>query len=176
MKTTKKEYEDKAVLVSNSKKYLQTEKYEIEFLWTKLGNYAQDENVEIRIDVVNSSAEGLYDLNFAIAGKYAKVADFLYDLENDSKLGFKVEDFHMNAVENGVQGTFSCKEIGLNIEQIEAVQENRREDEQSEENNTTNTQETNTADTTNTTNTTNETETNNTTSTNATNETNTNAQ
>ena len=53
--STKKEYEDKAILVSNSKYYMQTEKYEIEYLWTKLGNYAKDENVQIKIDVVNSS-------------------------------------------------------------------------------------------------------------------------
>lgn len=136
---TKKDYEEKAVLVSNNRYYMQTEKYEIEFLWTKLGNYAQDNNVQIKIDVVNSTTEGLYDLNFTIAGEYLKVADFMYDLENDSKLGFKVEDFHMSAIEEtsseekseekseetgekkikGVQGRFSCKEISINIEAIE---------------------------------------------------------
>lgn len=117
--STKQEYENKAILVSNSKYYMQTEKYEIEFLWTRLGNYAKDNNVQIKIDVVNSSTSGLYDLNFTIAGKYSDVTDFIYDIENDSKLGFKIEDFHMSANGEGVQGTFSCKEITINIEKVE---------------------------------------------------------
>lgn len=117
--STKKEYEDKAILVSNSKYYMQTEKYEIEYLWTKLGNYAKDENVQIKIDVVNSSTSGLYDLKFTIAGEYVDVTEFIYDIENDSKLGFKIEDFHMSSTEGGVQGTFACKEISINIEAVE---------------------------------------------------------
>ena len=117
--STRKEYEDKSVLVSNSKYYMQTEKYEIEFLWTKLGNYAKDNNVQIKIDVVNSVTEELYDLNFTIMGAYIDVTDFIYDIENDSKLGFKIEDFHMSANQNGVTGTFSCKEIGINIEKVD---------------------------------------------------------
>lgn len=119
LSSTKEEYEDKAILVSNSKYYMQTEKYEIEFLWTKLGNYAKDNNVQIKIDVVNSATSGLYDLNFTIAGEYLKVADFIYDVENDSKLGFKIEDFHMSANGDGVQGSFACKEISINIESVD---------------------------------------------------------
>ena len=142
MQNAKKEYEDKAILVSNSKSYMQTEQYEIEFLWTRLGNFAEDENVKIKIDVVNSSTQGLYDLNFTIVGKYAAVTDFIYDLENDSKLGFKVEDFHMVSAENGVQGTFSCKEININIQTIENTQDEQTNETQ--DSNTTNTQETNT--------------------------------
>lgn len=131
--STKKEYEDKAILVSNSKYYMQTEKYEIEFLWTKLGIYAKDNNVQIKIDVVNSSTSGLYDLNFTIAGKYTDVTDFIYDIENDSKLGFKIEDFHMSANGEGVQGAFSCKEININIETIDSNTTNAEITEDTEE-------------------------------------------
>lgn len=117
--STKKDYEDKAILVSNNKYYMQTEKYEIEYLWTKLGNYAKDNNVQIKIDIVNSSTEKLYDLKFTIAGTYAGVTDFIYAVEGDSKLGFKIEDFHMAANGEGVQGTFTCKEISINLESVE---------------------------------------------------------
>jgi len=130
--TTKEEYENKAILVSNSKYYMQTEKYEIEYLWTKLGNYAKDNKVQIKIDVLNSSAEGLYDLNFSIAGEYVNVTQFIYDVENDSKLGFKIEDFHMSSVEGGVQGNFACKEIGINIENIDGNLEEVQEESESE--------------------------------------------
>ena len=122
--STKQEYENKAVLISNSSYYMQTEKYEIEFLWTKLGNYAQDNNVQIKIDVVNSNTSRLYDLNFTIVGEYVDITDFIYDIENDSKLGFKIEDFHMSANGDGVQGTFACKEIGINIEAIDESSSN----------------------------------------------------
>lgn len=116
--STKKDYEDKSILVSNNRYYMQTEKYEIEYLWTKLGNYAKDNSVEIKIDVVSSGTEKLYDLKFTIAGTYVDVTDFIYDIENDSKLGFKIEDFHMAANGEGVQGSFTCKEISIKLESV----------------------------------------------------------
>lgn len=119
LETTKKSYEDKAILAKDNS-YLQTEKYEIEFLWTKVGNYAKDRKVELKFDVANSSTKGLYDLKFTIAGKYTKVADYIYDIENDSKLGFKIEDFHMVSAGEGVQATFTCKEVNINIESAES--------------------------------------------------------
>ena len=117
--STKKEYEDQAALVPNSKSYMQTEKYEIEFLYTKLDGHAHDKNVDMKLETVTSATAGLYDINFTVAGKYAGVTDFIYAVEEDSKLGFKIEDFHMNAIEGGVQATFTCKEIGINIETID---------------------------------------------------------
>ena len=143
--STKKEYEDQAALVPNSKSYMQTEKYEIEFLFTKLDNHAQDKHVDMRMEVVNSATSGLYDIKFTVVGKYADVTDFIYSIEDDTKLGFKIEEFHMNAVEGGVQGTFTCKEIGINIESIE---EQHVQEETNEENQTSNETNTNTDNTT----------------------------
>ena len=114
MQDTKEQYEEKAKLLGNSKYYMQTEEYKIEFLWTKLGNYAHDENVEIKIDVSNSN----------ISGRYTDVTQFIYDVENDSKLGFKIENFDMKSstvstLKNnsiyGVIGKFSCKDIRIDI-------------------------------------------------------------
>ena len=147
--STKEEYEEKAILVSNSKYYMQTEKYEIEFLWTRLGNYAKDNNVQIKIDVVNSSTSGLYDLNFTIAGEYVKVTEFIYDVENDSKLGFKIEDFHMSANGEGVQAGFSCKEISINIEETTQNEESGQEEGKLDAENTENTKNTEVTTTTN---------------------------
>ena len=155
---TKKEYEDAAIIAADSNYYAQSEKYEIEFLWTKLGNYAKDENVQIRIDVTNSSTTGLYDLNFTIEGTYVDVINFIYDIENDSRLGFTIENFSMSASSDGVKGTFSCKEIGINLQKID-------ENTKTTEDNATNE---NTTDTSNTTGNTNTTGTQNTTNTNTT--------
>ena len=41
LEKSKKDYED-SVIIANNNSYLQTEKYEIEFLWTKIGNYAKE--------------------------------------------------------------------------------------------------------------------------------------
>lgn len=157
LETTKKSYEDKAILAKDNS-YLQTEKYEIEFLWTKVGNYAKDRKVELKFDVANSSTKGLYDLKFTIAGKYTKVADYIYDIENDSKLGFKIEDFHMVSAGEGVQATFTCKEVNINIESAESNSSSSTEnDGTTNENNTTSNNTTNntTGSNTNATNTTN---------------------
>ena len=178
----KEQYENEAMLVtaSGGTGYLSTtEKYEIEFLWTRLGNYAGDEGVDIKIDVTNSSISGKYDLNFTVTGSYVGITDFIYDIENDSKLGFKIEDFSMNAVSvstkdddddnttkkessttTAVQATFSCKQININIQTIDTTKsaQGDEEDENAETLNTTNSNTTsNTTTTTTTTTTTNST-------------------
>lgn len=116
MQKTKSEYENKALLLSDKDRHMQTEQYEIEFLWTRLGNYAKDNDVDIKIEVTASQISGRYDLNFTVTGAYPDVTQFIYDLENDSKLGFKVEKFNMVSDTNGVKATFSCTEIKIDIE------------------------------------------------------------
>lgn len=67
---------------------------------------------------VTRSASGesdTYDLNFSATGTYTGIEEFITDLEDDSKLGFKIEDFSMTATSgsNGeqVEATFVCKNI-----------------------------------------------------------------
>ena len=117
MQRSKTTYEEKAVLLSKSDFYLQTEEYEIEFLWTKIGNYARDEGVVLKMDVAKSQLEGRYDLNFNATGKYSDVTQLIYDIENDSKLGFKIEKFKMTSTESGVEASFTCKEIRIKIDE-----------------------------------------------------------
>ena len=187
LKRTKEEYENKASLINKS----EVEPYEIEFLWTKIGNYAKDNYVEIKIDVTESTVSGKYDLNFSIVGAYPDVVQFIYDIENDSKLGFRVEDFDMvsrivtktriekelqedgtwleNAVNYDVEyveGKFVCKEIKIKLKSVDGTGNNALKN--TTEQTTTN----NTTDTTDNTNTTsNESTTNSTSSTNTTNST-----
>ena len=166
MQAKKKEYEEQAVLVSNSKYYMQTEKYKIDFLWTRIGNYAKENKVTPKMEVASGSTKGIYNLIITAVGKYPNVADFIYAIENDSRLGFKIEDFSMtrygakvenddgeNATKNDsnlVQGRFVCKEIRIDIKSIdgESSNSNAKTAESETQSNTTNT--TNT--TTNTTN------------------------
>ena len=176
LQKNKKDYEDQAVLLSDSKYYKQTEKYKVEFLWTKIGNYAKDNNVELKLEATESTTKGLYDLNFTATGKYADVAQFIYDIENDSRLGFKIEDFSMTSasgatddgktVYNRVEGKFTCKEIKIDVKSIDQSEEKTDNANTTTNSNTEANTEANTAD--NTTNTTAETNTTNTTTTNST--------
>lgn len=183
MQEAKKEYEEQAVMVSNSKYYMQTEKYKLEFLWTRIGNYAKDHKVTPKMEVASGSTNGVYNLIITAVGKYSNVASFIYAIENDSRLGFKIEDFSMTqyASEEGsnlVQGKFTCKEIRIDIKSIDSDKNKEDErdvgDEQTSTNNNanTNTNTTTNSNTTNATTTTNSNTTNTTSSQNEANATN----
>ena len=142
----------------------QIEKYEIEALWVMVGKHATSEGVELQMDVVKSgTAENSYNLKFKATGSYISIIDFISSIENDSALGFKIEEFKMNGSGEKLQATFVCKDI--TIKDISEATPTNVENDQNQNNENTNT--------TNTTNTTNNTNTANTTA-NNTNATNTN--
>ena len=118
LEQTKKEYEDMTAISTQGDIQLanQLQKYEIETLWVKLGNYATSEGVIIRMDVVNGSASEVYNLKFTATGSYISITDFISDIENDSSLGFKIEEFKMLPASSGsdLQATFVCKDISIN--------------------------------------------------------------
>lgn len=120
----------------------QIQSYEVEYLWTKIGNYAKREGVILKMDVaINNAVLGTYDLNFNVTGTYVGITEFIYDLDNDSSLLFKVENFKLlpNAQEttqkqeqkeekedsenesttqtnSTLVATFTCKDISINID------------------------------------------------------------
>ena len=157
----------------------QIQKYEIETLWVKLGNHATSEGAVMKMDVVTSgAAKDVYNLKFTVTGSYISITDFISDIENDSTLGFKIEEFKMipSGSEGDLQATFTCKEITIKDVSQNVVKTNNNQEEQNNTNNngnntnTTNTNSTNTANN----NTTNTNTANNSTNANTTNSTNTN--
>lgn len=148
----------------------QIQKYEIETLWVKLGNYATSEGAVMKMDVVSSgTAQDVYNLRFTVTGSYISITDFISDIENDTTLGFKIEEFKMSpSGSNGdLQATFICKEIT-----IKDVSQNIVQTENQDVQNNTNTTAGNNTNSTNT-NTSNNNRTNNSTNANTTNSTNT---
>ena len=113
----KKNYEDMALLNTDSEGQAtaQLQKYEVEALWVKLGNHATSEGATMKMDIVrgSSTSENMYDLNFTVNGSYISIIDFISDIENDSTLGFKIENFHMSGSGDSLQATFVCKEISI---------------------------------------------------------------
>ena len=124
----KNEYADLVLYSSESDiaKATRTEIYETEFLWTKLGNYAKKNNgIDMKIDVVKGSSgeEKSYNLNFTLVGEYVAISDFLSSIENDTKLGFRINNFLLVPVaansesgnSNSLQATFTVENVGINI-------------------------------------------------------------
>lgn len=139
LKIKKDEYADLVLYSSDDEiaAATQTEIYETEFLWTKLGNYATKNNgIDMKIDVVKGSSgqKNQYNLNFTLIGEYAYISDFISSVENDAKLGFRIEKFLLvpattqtssnnttndgnNSTNNNLlQATFTVENVGINID------------------------------------------------------------
>lgn len=164
----KKKYEDMTAISTDSEiqEAAQLQTYEIEYLWAKIGNHATSEGATIKMDVTKgtNTTTNTYNLKFTVTGSYISITDFISDIENDSSLGFKIEEFKM-LPGNGsdLEATFVCKDIAIKDLSQEVITQNN------DENNTNTTNRTNSTNTTNTTNTTNSTNTNTSNTTNNTN-------
>lgn len=159
----KKNYEDMTTISEDSdvEAANQLERYEIETLWVRVGNHATSQGVVMQMDVLPSSsgAKDTYNLRFAATGSYISITDFISAIENDSTLGFKIEEFKMRPSGSNLQAMFVCKDIA--IAEVSAI---TQQDDSDDTENTNNSNETNTENTTDTTNQTNTTNTTGTTS------------
>ncbi len=115
LEKVKKEYDDLTVVSSDGEVQAaaQLERYELETLWVKLGNYATSEGAVVKIDIVQGNATNVYNLRFTVNGSYIAITDYISDIENDSTLGFKIEEFKMAPSGSELQATFVCKEIAI---------------------------------------------------------------
>ena len=138
----------------------QLSKYNLDFLWTEIGTHAT--SVGVNIDMALTQGTGgqdVYNINFTAVGSYVGISEFIRDIEDDSDLAFKIEEFSMKTgtSTSELQATFVCKNIpiegisSLDISANSASSTNQN----TTNNNTTNTTSTNTTNTTNTTNSTN---------------------
>ena len=155
----KKNYEDMTTVSSDSDVQAanQLEEYEIETLWVRLGNHATTQGVEMQMDVLPSSsgAKGTYNLRFTATGSYISITDFISAIENDSTLGFKIEEFKMVPSGSALQGSFVCKDIA--IKEVSSTTPATSNADTNSTNNTTNGTNTNSTNSTNSANTTNNT-------------------
>ncbi len=141
----KKNYEDMVTISTDDQVQLanQYQKYEVEYLWTIIGNHATKEGVVIKIDIVAASGENNYNLNFTVTGSYIGITEFISDIENDSALGFKIENFLMKpgASTQDLQATFICKDIVIKDINKSTATSNRNVTNDSTQNQETNTAE-----------------------------------
>lgn len=112
---------------------LKKEQYEIEKLWILVGNYADEHNVVVNLQITNgtSGITGVKDLNFTINGTYVGITEFIYDLEDDNELQFKIENFSMipDKEKSNLKATFSVKDVYVNIQKVQSVSTTTQETE-----------------------------------------------
>lgn len=118
MKSAKEEYLNYTNLSSDEEilKAMQEESYAIEFLWTKIGNHATSQGVNLKFEIVSSStgANNANDLNFTVQGTYIGITNFIYAIENDEELNFRIQNFKLLPYNGNVlQGTFSVRNITI---------------------------------------------------------------
>lgn len=136
-KTTKSEYEE--VLEKFSEETAQTlleiqdaqseDVYDVDFLWTIIGNYATEEGINLQFDInkntsspssINNTSSDyiVCDLKFTITGKYINLTDFIYDLEDDDRLNFEINDFTMQKEGEDLLVTLNIKEVKINADNL----------------------------------------------------------
>lgn len=94
LKRVKKEYEDK-IGINGQLGITQIEKYKIEYLWGIIGGYAKKEGIRVDLDIKETSINDTYNINFALYGSYIGITDFLYDIENDDELNYRIKNFEI---------------------------------------------------------------------------------
>ncbi len=162
LKEEKKNYEDMTAISEDSEIQAanQIEKYENETLMVKLGNHATKQGAEAKIVYETGAAQGIYNIKFTVTGRYISILDFISAIENDSTLGFKIENFNMKPSSSGetLEANFTCR--GIAIEKINTAISNNQNNlaevdgqmNTNNQNNTTNSTNTTTTNNTNTTN------------------------
>ncbi len=121
----KDEYNDKILYSSKEEIEIATQgiQYEMEYLWTKIGNHATKNGIILKF-VVSQSASGAqnqYDLSFVATGRYVSISEFIAALENDSSLNFKIENAKVSPFEGStenLQVSFEVKEISIRIDKV----------------------------------------------------------
>ena len=97
LKQAKEEYESKIDYLNENPEIglTQIEKYKIEYLWGIIGNYAKDDGLKVDLNIEETSIKDTYNINFTLTGSYLGITNFLYHIENDDELNYKVVGFKL---------------------------------------------------------------------------------
>lgn len=118
METAKSEYLKYTNLSSDEDilDAMQEKSYAIEFLWAKLGTHARKEGVNLKFEIFSSSAgaNNVNDIKFTVDGSYIAITNFIYAIENDTDLNFRIQNFKLLPYQQEIlQATFIVKNIAI---------------------------------------------------------------
>ena len=84
--------------------------YLLDYLWIKVGNYASDNAVKFKMTPNAANAT----LDFNITGSYISVINFIYDIQNDPELDFKLNGITMaGSSDREVKVKFTVEDINV---------------------------------------------------------------
>lgn len=119
MSTARSKYLEYTSLSSDSEilEAMQGKSYKVEFLWATIGTHARNEEINLKLEIASSSigATNVNDLKFTVNGTYINIINFIYALENDADLSFKIANFKLLPQGgNGIlEGTFTVSNIKI---------------------------------------------------------------
>lgn len=120
--TAKASYLDIASISSDSeiKEANQEQIYSMEYLWSRIGNHATKEGVNIKLEVNSTGSQNKNTLNFTVVGSYMGIRNFIYSLENDADLNFRIENFKITSGKDAenLSGTFKVNNIEIKQENV----------------------------------------------------------
>lgn len=133
--TAKQSYLDEASISTDSeiKEATISQNYSMEYLWNKVGTYATEEGLKLKWDV-QSAGSGKYTLSFTITGTYISIINYVYDIENDSDLGFTILNFKISGSDE-LTATFSVNDVAIKSESISASAMQQQQQQSSSTNN-----------------------------------------
>ena len=118
--TTREQYQDKIAYSSEEdvRRAKEIKNYNVEFLFTRLGNYAKQHGLNMDLAPQTTSATGVYDLKFILRGKYSSISEFIRSIENDTNLNFKIENFKLTPDTSNqiLKAEFVVSELKLNVD------------------------------------------------------------
>lgn len=115
----KKEYDDiDDAVISQVEEALKGINYYVDWLWIEVGNYAEHNGLDLTIQEPSNSqfssgvAEGA--ITITVVGLYQDIVDFIFDIENDNDLKFKLDNISMSYLNtNYMKATF--KVLNMNV-------------------------------------------------------------
>lgn len=87
------------------------EKYLLDYLWIRIGNYASNNNVKFKMTPNETEAS----LTFDVTGAYISVINFIYDIENDTELNFGISGIVLEggSSSNVVKANFKVYDVNV---------------------------------------------------------------
>lgn len=87
------------------------EEYFLDYLWMKIGTYANNSEIRVLIDPNYEAST----INFDISGQYIAVINFIYDLGNDPDLAFNIDNLVMQGGSSAAVTKASFQVRNVNI-------------------------------------------------------------
>lgn len=121
----KEEYQDLASVSTQGElnQASKQESYKIEYLWTRIGSHATAEGVDLKLDIMagETGESDVKNLSFNITGDYRAIINFISSIEDDSQLGFRIENFKiLPGSENARQASFVARNVRIKPETVTA--------------------------------------------------------